>query len=266
MKLGLSSYTFGWAVGARGQEAPRPLNEQGLLDKCGEHGVRLLQIGDNLPLHTFDEGRLDQLGKRAKKEGIELEIGMRGLTSERFLTYARIARELDGKLLRVVIDDAGFHPSPAEVIELLREVMPPSEGLTVGIENHDRFAGATLREIIEAVGNDRLGVCLDTANSLGAGEGLDTVLRELGPLTVNLHIKDFAIARVSHLMGFTVEGRPAGQGFLNVGGLLEQLSQVGRCKTAVLELWTPPEVRLEETIAKEAAWAGQSMAFLKSFF
>lgn len=266
MKLGLSSYTFGWAVGVRGFEPLHPLDEQGLLDKCGEHGVKLLQIGDNLPLHTLDEGRLERLAKRARDEGIELEVGMRGLSRERFLSYARISRALDAKLLRVVIDDAGFHPSPAEIIELLRAVMPLSDGITVGIENHDRFAAATLRKIIEEVGSDRLGVCLDTANSLGAGEGLDTVLRELGPLTVNLHLKDFAIARVNHLMGFTVEGRPAGKGFLDVPRLLQQFSITSRCQTAVLELWTPPEASLEDTIAKEAAWAGQSVAFLKSFF
>ena len=50
MTLGLSSYTFGWAVGVRGQEPARPLDECGLLDKCREHSVKLLQIGDNLPL------------------------------------------------------------------------------------------------------------------------------------------------------------------------------------------------------------------------
>ena len=31
----------------------------------------------------------------------------------------------------------------------------------------------------------------------------------------------------------------------------------------ILELWTPPEVRVEETIHKEAAWALESMRFIK---
>ena len=54
MILGLSSYTFGWAVGVPGHAPARPLDENGLLDQCREHGIKLLQIGDNLPLHTFD--------------------------------------------------------------------------------------------------------------------------------------------------------------------------------------------------------------------
>jgi sugar phosphate isomerase/epimerase len=266
MKLGLSSYTFGWAVGASGYPPARPLDEHGLLDHCNNHQIKLLQIGDNLPLHTFDRSRIERLGQRARNEGIQLEVGARRLTRERVSAYIEIARQLDARLVRFVIDDTDFLPKPAEIIAVLREVAPLLDGLTLGIENHDRFAAATLREIITAVQSDRVGICLDTANSLGAGEGLDTVISELGALTVNLHLKDFAIFRASHLMGFTVAGRPAGQGALNIPSLLERISAFKRCETAILELWTPPAGSLEETIAREADWAGQSVAFLKSFF
>ena len=266
IRLGLSSYTYGWAVGLLGHAPACPLDESGLLHKCHEHGVKLLQIGDNLPLHTFDAARLDRLAQRARKEGVRLEVGARRLTLERIGDYAAIARRVGASLIRFEIDDADYHPEPASVTAVLHKAVPLLDGLTLGIENHDRFPAATLRSIIDAAGSDRIGVCLDTANSLGAGEGLDTVLATLGPLTVNLHIKDFHIARVRHLMGFTVEGRQAGQGFLDVPLLLKQLAAFPRCQTAVLELWTPPEPLLEETIAKEAAWAAQSLAFLKPLF
>ena len=265
IRLGLSSYTYGWAVGLPGHAPACPLDESGLLDKCREHGIQLLQVGDNLPLHTFDAPRLERFAQRAREEGVQLEIGARRLTLERIGDYAAIARRVGATLIRFVIDDADYYPEPATATAVLRKAAPLLDGLTLGIENHDRFRAATLRSIIDAAGADRIGVCLDTANSLGAGEGLDTVLATLGPLTVNLHIKDFHIARVQHLMGFTVEGRPAGQGFLDVP-LLKQLGAFPRCQTAVLELWTPPEPLLEETIAKEAAWAAQSLAFLKPLF
>ena len=109
-------------------------------------------------------------------------------------------------------------------------------------------------------------MCLDTANSIGAGEGLETVFRELGPLTVNLHIKDFQVVRVPHQMGFLVNGRPAGGGQLDVPGLLAQLAPFHRCETAVLELWTPPEAEIQRTIAKEESWAAQSLEYLKPHF
>lgn len=266
IRLGISSYTYSWAVGVPGHKPACPLDENGLLDKAHEHGVTLLQIGDNLPLHTFDSARLERLVRRAAHEGILLEVGARRLTLERAAEYIAIARRVGAKLIRFVIDDANYHPAPAAVTSVLREVAPLLRGLTLGIENHDRFPAASLRSMIEAAGAENIGVCLDTANSLGAGEGIETVAAVLAPITVNLHIKDFWIERVPHLMGFTVTGCPAGNGMLNLPALLEELAPHSRCQTAVLETWPSPEATLDATIAKEALWAAQSIKYLKPFF
>jgi len=266
MKLGISSFAFGWAVGVRGHEPKRPLDEHGLLDKCGQLGVGLLQVGDNLPLHTFSGERLDAFARRAAQEGIAIEVGARGLTLKRVAEYAAIARRLDAKLVRFVIDDADYHPTSDAVGGVLRDAAGLLDGLTLGLENHDRFPAETLRQIVARAENVRLGICLDTANSLGAGEDLQTVLGALAPLTVNLHLKDFRIERVPHLMGFSVSGRPAGDGFLDVPALLGRLLPYQRCHTAVLELWTPPQATLDQTIALESAWAVQSLRYLKQFF
>jgi len=266
MKLGLSSYAYSWAVGVPGYPLVRPLDENDLFDKAYENGVPLLQIGDNLPLHSFDSARLDRFARRAAHEGILLEVGARRLTLERATEYIAIARRVGAKLIRFVIDDADYHPAPAGVTSVLREVAPLLRGLTLGIENHDRFPAAVLRAIIEAAGSGHIGVCLDTANSLGAGEGIEAVAAVLAPITVNLHIKDFWIERVPHLMGFTVTGRPAGDGMLNFPRLLEQLAPHGRCQSAVLETWPPLEATLEATLAKEAEWAARSIKYLKPFF
>ena len=266
MLLGISSYTFGWAVGVRGHEAEQRLDENGLLDKCRAVGVRLLQIGDNLPLHTFDQARLDRLATRAAREGVQLEVGARGLTLERIAEYADIARRLNAKLIRFVVHDPDFEVKTDTVFGVLRDSLPLLNGLTLGIENHDHIPAAELRGVIELVADGRVGVCLDTANSLGAGEGIEHVVNTLAPVAVNLHVKDFHIERAPHLMGFTVTGRPAGSGFLRVPLLLEKLARYRRCHTAVLELWTPPESNVEQTIAKESAWAVQSLDYLKPFF
>ena len=266
MRLGLSSYTYGWAVGSPAHRPARPLDELGLLDRCQEHGLKLLQIGDNLPLHTFDAGRLARFFDRARAEGVGLELGARQLTVERVTAYATLARQAGARLIRFVIDDAGYEPTPEAVIAVLRTTAPWLEGLVLGIENHDRYPARTLRAVIEAVGGAPVGICLDTANSLGAGEGLETVVRELGRHTVNLHIKDVNIRRVPHLMGFTVEGRPAGSGALDIPAVLAELRPFGRCATAILEQWTPPETELEATLVKEADWARQSVIFLKTLF
>ena len=83
MKLGLSSYTFGWAVSMRAHIPVRTLVEHGLLDQWREHDVKLLQIGDNLPLHDFTTTRLTLLAERAARDGVRLKVGARGLTIQR---------------------------------------------------------------------------------------------------------------------------------------------------------------------------------------
>ncbi|MEO8352079.1 MAG: TIM barrel protein [Chthoniobacteraceae bacterium] len=268
MKLGISSYTFGWAVGVRGSEPVCPLDEMGLLDKAHELKVGLLQIGDNIPLVAMDAGRIDRLADRAASERIKLEIGGRGLKPDNVAAHIALAFRLEADLLRFVIDDADYHPEPDDVIPILRAAVPrlESNNVTLGIENHDRFSARTLQRIIEEVGSARIGICLDTANSLGAGEGVTEVAATLAPWTVNLHVKDFAIERLPYLMGFTITGRPAGAGVLDLRSLLALLQRYDRCRTAVLELWTPPEGSIAATIAKEQAWAVQSIDYLRPFF
>ncbi len=270
MKLGVSSYAFGWAVGVAGHPPRTPFTEIDLLAFARSHGLRLIQLGDHLPLHLFDEPRLARLRAAARQEGseVEIETGARGLTEEHLKRYIELSRQLDARLLRFVIDGPGYEPGIDEVVDLICAALPALEkaNLTLGIENHDRFPARTLRAMIERIGSDRVGICLDTANSLGAGEGLEFVVDQLGPHTVNLHLKDFVIARVPHGMGFTVEGRPAGRGMLDVPSLQKTLARYGRCRTAVLETWTPPEAKLADTLNKEWRWSEESINYLQPLF
>jgi hypothetical protein len=63
-----------------------------------------------------------------------------------------------------------------------------------------------------------------------------------------------------------IEGRPAGQGMLNIPDLVERIEDIGLCKSAILELWTPPEESIQQTLVKEAEWASESIMYLKTIF
>jgi sugar phosphate isomerase/epimerase len=80
---------------------------------------------------------------------------------------------------------------------------------------------------------------------------------------VNLHVKDFAIERLPYLMGFTVTGRALGEGMLPLDRVLAAVDAHGRCSTAVVELWPPPEADTTATLAKEMRWAKQSVDVLR---
>jgi len=236
-----------------------------LVDRAAALGVRVVQIADNLPLDRLSASELSAVGQRAAELGIRVEVGTRGIAQDHLRTYLRLAQRLQSPILRLVVDTADHHPSEDEMVETVRSLMPEFEqaGVCLAIENHDRFEVKVLAGILQRVGSTHAGVCLDTANSFGALEGPEVVVAVLGPCTVNLHVKDFAVRRAEHNLGFVIEGRPAGQGQLDIPRLLGSLRNLGRDPNAILELWTPPEETLAETIAKENAWVTASVEYLR---
>ncbi|WPP50304.1 sugar phosphate isomerase/epimerase family protein [Catalinimonas niigatensis] len=207
---------------------------------------------------------MDQLSEFARQSGIAIEVGTRGLIPDHLHLYLDIAEKLKSPILRMVVDASDYHPGKEDIIAIIRNHLPELEkrNIILAIENHDRLTARTFAEIIHKIGSDRVGICLDSVNSMGAGEGIESVVDRLGPLTVNLHIKDFSVQRVYHMMGFVIEGQPAGQGMLPIEEIVKKLESHQRCQSAILELWTPPEKTIDKTIAKEAKWAAESIDFL----
>jgi len=266
MRLGLSSYTYTWSVGVPGSLPEEPMGVCELLEKAETKGIDLVQIADNLPLEKLSYEDLDLLCDYSMAKNIRLEMGGKGLTPEHTMECLNISERINSPILRMVIDNEGFKPSIPEIKLIIRDLLPEfgKKRIKLAIENHDRLKAREFEDIIQSVGSEWVGICLDSVNSMGAGEGFETVSDILMPYTINLHIKDFTIRRVSHKMGIIIEGAPAGSGMLNIPDLLIRASKTGLCQSAILELWTPPEEEIEATIKKENKWADESIEYLKS--
>lgn len=264
--LGLGTYGVAWAIGVPGHEPPAaPMNQFQFLQLAADLGLRLVQYADNLPLHTLSDAEQAALRRQAHDAGISFEVGTRGISTDWLRRYIALASDFGSPILRVVVDTKEHHPSPEDVVALVRAALPDLQaaGVTLAIENHDRFKARTLAGIIEAVASPFLGVCLDTVNSFGALEGPEVVVPTLGPFVVNLHVKEFIVRRASHSMGFSVTGMPAGQGMLDLPWLLGALDGYGRKYNAIIELWPAPEATMAATVAKEADWMRQSVTYLR---
>ena len=266
MQLGISSYTFPWAVGMEGYQPARSLTAFDLLDYAFENEIHFLQIGDNLPLHLLTEDELLLLKHSADNNKITLQVGTRGLVTEHIHCYLSIAKTLNSSFLRVVIDDNNFKPPVTEVIQTIRWLLPDlkQSGIYLAIENHDRFTAEILKTIIEQTDRGIVCICLDTANSFGAGQSIKEVAQILSPYVINLHVKDFIINRELHKMGFTIQGCPAGDGLLDIPWLIDKFSNHPKCSVATLEVWSNPEETLEKTLQKEKAWVEKSIQYLKN--
>ncbi len=269
MRLGISTYACTWAIGVQSNMPVNPMNAIDFLRFAKNHGFSLVQIADNLPLATLDAGQLEELHRTAHHLGITVEVGIRGLTDDNMTTYFPIAKLLGSTLLRVVADSANYHPSKEQIVESLRkwEQIGRINGITIGLENHDRFSCRDLRYIMESVSSPFVGICLDTVNSFGAMEGPEHVIGMLAPFVVNVHLKDFTIYRPYHNMGFVLDGTPAGEGKLDIAGIVANPVINKRPETtAVLELWVPPQATLEQTIALEEQWVIRSYTNIQVMF
>jgi sugar phosphate isomerase/epimerase len=266
ISLGLSSYSLTWAVGVPGSIPRKPLSAYDLVDRTSASGLKTVQIADNLPLERLTPAQLSGLYEYARGKNVVIEMGGRGLTTEHTMQCLEAAALLHSPFLRMVIDGQGYEPPMERVKSIIKDLRPEfkKRNIRLAIENHDRFKTREFEDLIVSAGSDWTGICLDSVNSMGAGEGFGNVAEILLPYTINLHIKDFTIFRVSHKMGFIIEGRPAGKGMLDIADLVEKASSNGFCRSAVLELWTPPEADIETTIRKEERWVQESIDYLKT--
>lgn len=267
MKLGLSTYSFPWAIGASGFATQKLSGWNSLLKYALEKKINYIQFGDNYPLHNLASEELNEIIETALGNSIVLEVGTSGLKFNDIQEYLSIAKKLNSRFLRVVIDCPNFYPSIEEVIKTINNLLSSLQKyeICLAIENHDRFKAKDLERIIQKTSTEYVGICLDTCNSVGAGEGIHEILPVLLPYTVNLHIKDFTIKRVSHKMGFNVRGAPAGEGMLDIPWLLNECSKNEKCRTGTLELWMDEEKDTETTIAQEKAWIEKSINYLKKY-
>jgi sugar phosphate isomerase/epimerase len=261
MQIGVSNYTWPWAVGREGYEPKRPLDVKALVELAHRFEVEVLQIADKPVLHEMDDDALHHLATYAEQMGITLEVGTRGIEPDHLLSYLRIAKKLKSKILRSIA-----YRLDREAESWLKEVLPmcTEAGVSIALENHDEHGSKELADFIDHIGSPVLGVCLDTVNSFAALESPETVVKTLAPFTLNLHIKDFDVVRFGHELGFSIVGRPAGEGRLDIRWIIEQLSEAGQDPNAILELWTPFSESVEKTIELEAEWADRSLQNLRS--
>jgi len=266
MQLGISSWTFPWAIGVPGFTPPRPFALADLLAAAARLQVGVVQIADNLPLHKLDASELRDACQQAANLGLTIEVGTRGIEPAHLLRYLDLASEFDSALLRTLIDTPESDPSLQPAEKWIREVLPEfaGAGVAIAIENYERHSCRDLAALVRRLESRHVGICLDTVNSLGALETPEQVVGTLAPLTLNLHVKDFTIARVPQKMGFLVSGAPAGEGRLDIPWLLRQMAQNNNAVSAVLEQWPPRQESIAATVAMERDWAERGIRYLRS--
>jgi 3-oxoisoapionate decarboxylase len=266
MRLGINTYAYMWSIGFEGARPEKPMTALGLIEQARRLGVRVVQVGPNLPLDRLSESELDGFCAAARHSGIELELGTRGLECDHLTQQVHLCKRIGATLLRTIPEIGGQTPPLSDIPRHLRAILPAleREGVRLAMEN-GKIPAQDLAHVLDETASPLLGVVLDTTNSLAVPEGWKYVAEVLAPYTMCLHLKEFIIKRVWHMMGFICEGRPAGLGQLDIPWLLETCRRSAHHYNVILELWPPEQKTLQETIELEQAWAVESVRFLRQY-
>jgi sugar phosphate isomerase/epimerase len=268
MRLGIGSWTYGWATGVSGYPPPaRPLTAMDLIDRAHTYGLDIAQIADNLPVHELSPAELAGLRDHATESKIDIELGTVGFEPEHLQRYLNLAEFLGARLVRTLLRTPDGNPDLNLAEKYIRSVADRfcSAGVVLAIENYEQQSCAELASLVTRIGNPSVRICLDTVNSLGLLETPRQVVEILGPYVQNLHIKDFTIRRLPSKMGFEVIGCPAGEGKLEIDWVFNELHRHGRDPSVILEQWTPWAGSIESTIAREEEWAARGVRFLHRY-
>ena len=266
MKLGIGTYSHMWSIGFEGAQPEEPMTAMGLLEEARKLEVKLVQVGPNLPLDQLPVAELDTFDQKAREWGIELELATRGLETDHLTAQVELSERLGSSLVRTMPELGGQSPDPAKIAPHLRAILPllQEKGIRLGLENGN-IPAVELRRILEEIDSPQLGIVLDTVNSLAISEGLKHVAEVLAPFTVCLHMKEFVVERAWSMMGFTVEGRPAGQGQVDIPWLMETVKVSRFPFNVVLEAWPPEQESLQQTIELEHVWAVESVRHMRQY-
>ncbi len=106
-----------------------------------------------------------------------------------------------------------FAESSAHSLKLAAGVVARHDVL-LAVENHKDWRADELLDILKRVGNDRVGVCLDTGNSVALLEDPMDVIEALAPRAFTTHFKDMGLEEYPE--GFLLAEVPFGMGVLDL--------------------------------------------------
>ncbi|WP_210480130.1 sugar phosphate isomerase/epimerase [Naasia sp. SYSU D00948] len=261
--IGLGSYAFFWQQSER---VPEPLSLIDVFERTRELGVELFQICDYAPLLGMKAAEIRDAATAARELGLTIELGTKGVAVDHLATFLGLADVFGARLVRSMVYAPGFRPTLAEAEGLLRTALRDYEAadVTLALETYEQVPSSDLVDLVERIGSDSLGICLDPANNVAALELPKDVVERCAPYTRNIHAKDFAFARQDGWVGFTYGGARMGEGLHDYPHLLRTVDPGARGINQIVEHWLSWQGDPATTVAAEADWTRTALEYLRS--
>jgi sugar phosphate isomerase/epimerase len=261
--IGLGTYAYFWQHSDR---APEPLSLIGALEDTKAQGVDLFQICDYAPLERMNGAELRNAASAASALGLTIELGTKGIAPQHLSRFLELAEVFDARLVRSMVYGPDSRPSLAEAESWLRGCIRDFEsaGITLALETYEQVATTDLIGLVDRIGSDRLGICLDPANVVARLEQPRTCVEQAAPFVKNVHVKDFAFARQEGWVGFTYTGTAMGTGQHDYAHLLAAVQPRERGINEIVEHWLPWLADARTTIRTEREWTRSTLEHLRS--
>lgn len=235
--LGMDNY----AVRAMGWKAPA------LIEYAAGLKLDALLISDLNAFESLEEGRLQELRRRAHAAGLTLYVGSWSIcptstvfknnwgTAEEHLRLGlRAARAAGSPVFRAILGNREDRKTPggiqariADTVKVLKACRTQAldTGVKIAMENHGGDLHSwELKQLIEEAGRDFVGANIDSGNAAWTLEDPLDVLENVGPYTICSSLRDDMIWLSPE--GATVQWTAAGEGLIDWKAYVQRWSQL----------------------------------------
>src|SRR5579884_3734191 len=236
-RLGIDSYSLrsqGW-------------NAFDFLAYAARIGLDNVHFSERRNLASLDRTYLQDLKRRADELGLALEIGLGsfdkyaasfaadlGSGEQQLAEYVEAAAVVGSPVVRCFLGTQGERRGPVpfkqhleECVRVLKAVAPTcrEHGVKIAVENHGGvdLLARELRWLIEEVGFETVGACLDTGNPCYGGEDPVVSAELLAEYAVSTHVRDTAIWETED--GAMAQWTVVGEGNVDLGRILAILAE-----------------------------------------
>jgi 3-oxoisoapionate decarboxylase len=234
-RIGIDAFSLNW----QGWTAVETLEYAATL------GVENVQFSERGFLDSEDAGYLHDLRARADELHLSIEVGMRsfdrfssifdaslGSGEQQLVEMIDVAVACGSPVVRCLLGGAAERLGPPpidqhieECLRVLRAVVPYARdhGVKIAVENHGGvdLLARELRDLVEAVGSDSVGVCLDTGNPTYAAEDPLVTAEVLAPYTLTTQVRDTRVWATER--GAMVQWVPFGDGNVGIEAVIDYL-------------------------------------------
>ncbi len=224
----------------------KTIDDAGIIAKTAELGMGCTQVDLALKLPEAEAAaERDKLRALAEEKNIMLIGSQFGPpTTAEFERALKAAKAMGSSVVRYACGPMFVWQDalPADALtSVLKEVaaITEREDMCLAIENHQDYTSEELAGVMRAVDNPRIGVWLDTGNSIAMMEDPLHTARLLAPYAHGMHLKEYVV--FPNEGGFDLVGVVHGQGVIDNASVLDCVMDAAGVETLPVTVENPLE-------------------------